>query len=256
MVLGATTSIDQEAATSEQITESSKQIMDKINSAKENIAFSHNLLINLPVPAKYEDLNSKIINFGQTSFEALDKLEKQYLFINQLLELSPSKFYFPTLAADQVWQSQNKQEIINYLQNLNKELDISMENLAKLQTPEEFTEYVNLQSEYFQLDQKVIELVIVQLEEPDTTDTDLPTQIEVAHQILTVAKNQNQQKTDLLIQNRQEILGLRENLDKFAQVRLLGANLTEEINSQSSALQQTKTDKYIDKIEYLIRKII
>jgi len=201
----------------------------KIESTQKNILFQKKLLQEKLVPPQYSELNINLVNYYQNSETLLTQIYNEHLFLKEIFTATGSNFYSNNITNEFLWRGGNKEDIINYYKNTKLQANATLENLSKLDVPDDFRNYYNLQISYLELIVKISDNVIGILNQEDEKNPDNATQIEKAYQLVIGARRQNETLTTQLLAERLKLVNLKQNFAKFATIKISQKSVEDQI---------------------------
>ncbi len=224
--------------------------ISKIDAAREIFQDQKNQIASTNIPLKFHETQNQLVLYFGSGTTLLSDLKTEHRFDREtLLALGPN-FYLPILSDKSLWHVGNEQKIISYYQNTKSNVNEALTNLSRLTPPEEFRNYYTLQTSYLELLGKVSDDIInilknaspspgptpspsPQTEAAVTDTTTNPngqvTAVEKAYQLLVDADKKNEKLAQDLLNEKLNLFDRKRNLDKFAQVNLIGNSLNDKI---------------------------
>lgn len=196
------------------------KVTAQIELITKNAQASRQTLQSTNVPKDFSSLNSQILNFYTDLIKLLDQVYLDHDFGKQMLLAQGPNLYLPGLSQDNLWESQNGQEIIKFYQEAKDKANYSLANLAKLEVPLDFGDYYQTQISYLELLVKVSDSIINTLSIEEEPREDTSTQIEKAYQILIGARKENEALSQKILTEKLRLFDPKKNLDRFAQVKI------------------------------------
>lgn len=217
--------------------------LQQIESTQKNIAAKKEILENSIPPQGMEDLRMQVLTFYSDSQEKLEGLHADFSFSKEMLLASGPNLYLPILANESLWKEGGEQEILAYYQNTQIEAQNTLSRLESITPPEEFKDYYDLQIEYLNLLLGISDKITKTLSNENPQEDSI-TNIEIAYQILTNAKNENEESSDKLAQEKLRLLDLKENLNKFADLEIQKNSIKEQIQNATLLIPPTQDFKF------------
>lgn len=197
-----------------------EKILATIEQTTKTVTFQKELLNQKGIPEAYLELNGELINYYSQTEKLLNDLYKSNHFAKEMVMASGAQFFLPIFTNEALWQNANQNEIISYYQKIKVEADSTLENLSSLTVPREYRPYYDAQIAYLSQIVLVSDNIIKALEEKGEENSQNPTQLEKAYQILIGAKLENESFSEKFLQERLKIIDLKQNLSKLAPVRI------------------------------------
>lgn len=210
-------------------------------------------------PLKFDQLNASLLSFYDSALENLENSKRENLFAKDMLLSLGQTLYLPTIADETLWTLQNKQQILGYYQSKKEELNGALAALSKLDTPETFKTYYQLQIEYMTKLAVLSDEIIKVLSQEDDKNPDNALQVEKAYQILTRAKKENEPFSQKLLEERGKAFDLKRNFELYAPVKIAQNSLEQELTDiydQQLEIRALKTPEvfvnFFDKAKNII----
>lgn len=201
----------------------------KIETAQKVIKIKKLDLLNQQIPDKFSQLNNNLISFYDLAINTFEDSQKDINFAKEILVAAGQTLYLPSLTDESLWALKNEQQIKNFYLNKKEELNISLASFARLNTPQSFKTYYDLQMEYLTGLAQLSDSIVNILSQKDDTNPDNALQIEKAYQILSAAKIPNDQLAEKLLTERTKVFDLKNNFQLYAPVRISQNSLEEKI---------------------------
>ncbi|MBI2327465.1 hypothetical protein HYU92_04040 [Candidatus Curtissbacteria bacterium] len=207
-----------------------------IQSVQKSLLFQKEQLEELSPPGKFQNIHDQLKQYYDQTAQTFAALEKEQKFTRDLLLALGPNFYLPVLTNETLWQLAKGQDIIDYYQKIKGEANQTLANLAHLEPPQEFQQYHDTQLAYLELLIKTATKITEVLSEDDKLEKDGATQLEIAYQVLTGAKRENEQIAEKLLAERLKFISQKENFAKLASVKIrqnaINGRLADIYNSQ------------------------
>ena len=219
--------------------------LNQIELLKDNLNFQKNLQENAKTPGEYRGLENGFNNYYTESTEFLEKLEQNYEYENGLLKNLSQISVGSDISQKDLWQTNDKELILNYFTNLKSGIASSLEKLSRFKTPQKYEEYYNLHLSYLQLLTSAAEEIVSLLEEEELIqDSESPGSIEVAYKVATEAQNEINLLMPKLVEERERIFKLKETLADVEKLANIQQNLEGEIKNLYQLLYAQSSSKY------------
>lgn len=216
-----------------------ERTLNQIESTQKNISAKKEITENTKAPPNLEDLRVKVLTFYSTSQEKLEQLHNDFSFEKEMLIASGPNLYLPILANESLWKEGSEEEIKAYYQNAKIDAENTLNRLSTISPPEQFKEYYDLQVEYLNTLIGTSDKIIETLSQKEPQEDSI-TNIEIAYQILINAKNENEQNSEKLAQEKLRLLNLKENLNKFADLEIQKNSIKEQISNAVLTIPPTQ----------------
>lgn len=213
----------------------------QVESTQKNLLEQKNLLSKLSAPDKFFGLGDNLFSYYSKSGTLLESLLKEQRFARELLIVSGTSFYLPTLGDERLWKDQKAETIIGFYDGKKHEATVVLADLAHIAVPEDFKNYYDAQISYLELLINTSDEIIKILSQDDKTDQDDIPQVEKAYQALQVAKNKNGELSEKLLGEKIRVFDKKRNLEKFAEVSLEQNAIVEGFSgfNQNSTVEKT-----------------
>ncbi len=214
-----------------------QKLLEKIRVAKENIEFQKGQLQKTKSPTEFNSLTQDLVNYYSQSEILLSQTQKNHeYFKNMLLALGPD-FYLPILSSDAAWNSQDPQKVLAYYEDKRTKAQDALTSVAKLSPQPDFTDYYQDEIAYLELFANLSGDITSILKTRQEQKPDEAQPLEKAYQKLINAQSKNSVIASRLLSEKQRLLLLNENLDKFAAVRFQGNSLESRIKEENAKFQ-------------------
>lgn len=228
-----------------------QKLLSKIDLAKRNVEFQKQQLQKAYIPPELKSITADLINYYDQSEISLSQAEKDHQFFkNMLLALGPD-LYLPVLSNDSVWKEGDKAKITNYYEDKKIKIQVALTNLAKFYPEDDFKDYYNDELAYLGLYVKASTDITNTLNSNPEVGPDSATVVERAYQQLINAQKENSTIPDKLLSEKRRLLELKENLNKFANVRYQANSLEERLRDENSKYEDNKS--LLPKVEKMLQ---
>lgn len=227
----------------------------KIETAQKVIKIKKLDLLNQQIPDKFSKLNNDLISFYDLAINTFEDSQKDINFAKEILVATGQTLYLPSLSDESLWALKNEQQIKNFYLNKKEELNITLTSMARLNTPQSFKTYYDLQMEYLTGLAQLSDSIVNILSQKDDTNPDNALQIEKAYQVLNAAKTPNEQLAAKLLTERTKVFDLKNNFQVYAPVRISQNSLEEKILGIYEHQPQIKTVYLPDLLSNIISKV-
>jgi len=221
--------------------EDKQKLLEKIQLASQNIQFQKAQLQKIVTPTAFLNLKADLVSYYTDSAALLYKTQKNHQFFKDMLLVLGPDFYLPILSDDSVWKSQDPQKVLTYYEDKKAKVRDTLTNIGKISPPDEFKSYYNDEVAYLELFASLSTDISSVLRSKQEQKPDQAQPLEVAYQKLTDAKSQNSEIAARLLSEKQRLLVLNENLDKFASIRLQANSLESRIKDESAKYENSKS---------------
>lgn len=221
-----------------------QKTLSKIELAKKNITFQKQLLKEKTPPVNYAQTNAELLSFYESSEKLLTDIYQTHNFAKEITLASGPNFYLPILTNENLWKDGASEEIKSYYQKTRTEAGSVLEKFSKISPPSDFKDYLDIQTAYLERVVKTSDNIIKTLDEKDTKDLESARQIEKAYQLLVGAKRENNELSQKVLEKRLEISSLKDNLDKFASIRIMQNSLETKLKDLENSQPQNKVFKF------------
>lgn len=217
-----------------------EKIANNLATISQNVQTELAELQKLQVPEKFESLNANLTTFYQTTAQTLQKAYEEQLFTKDITLAISSDFYLTPISDETMWRQGNKKEIIAYYEAKKIQASTSLSALAKLSAPEEFKPYLGTQIAYLTLLVNTSDKIIRILQAEDDSDSEKPTQVEIAYQELNSAKIEHEKLAIILLAEKLRVFDIKRNYERFVQVKLIQNSLQGQISEAQANQTQPK----------------
>jgi len=215
--------------------------ISNIETVRGNVIIQKNQLGKFKTPQKFEKINQELLSFYSETTSAIDKLYNQHKFARDLLMSLGPNLYLPVLSENTLWQDGKNEEITAYYQSLKSDANEALARLSRLDPPDEFTSHVKAQTAYLELLVKTADAITNILSQKDDQNGENPTQVEKAYQVLSEANKENAALPEKLLSQKLKLFSVKENLEKFAAVKIHQGSLERKLNDISREQTQIRT---------------
>lgn len=227
----------------------------KIDSAQKVVKIKKLDLKDQPIPDKFSQLNNDLIFFYDLALSTFEESKKDINFAKEILVAAGQTLYLPSLSDESLWALKNEQQIKNFYLNKKEELNNTLSSFARLNTPQSFKTYYDLQMEYLTGLAQLSDSIVNILSQKDDTNPENALQIEKAYQVLNAAKIPNEQLAAKLLTERTKVFDLKNNFQVYAPVRISQNSLEEKILGIYEHQPQIKTIYLSDLFSNIVLKI-
>lgn len=229
------------------------KVLAQIELITKNAQANRQTLENADIPPAFADLNAQILNFYADLIKLLGEVHDDHDFGKQMLLAQGPNLYLPTLSRDNLWESQDGQEIIKFYQEAKDKANYTLANLAKLQVPFDFGDYYQTQISYLELLVKVADSIINTLSIQEETSQETASQVEKAYQILIGANKENEALSQKILTEKLRLFDTGKNLDRFAKVNISQNSIEAQLSETLANQPQTKTIKIPSQLPKFLR---
>lgn len=217
-----------------------QKLLEKIRLTKQNVQFQKSMLQKEAVPPVFQNLTRDLINYYSQSEELLGQTEKNHQFFKDMLLALGSDFYLPILSDDSVWKSKDPQKVLAYYEDKKAKAQNALTNIARLSPQPDFKDYYNDEVAYLELFVNLSSDITSTLKLKQEQKPDEAEPLEQAYQKLINAKTKNSEIAANLLAEKEKLLVLNENLDRFASVRFQANSLESRIKDESVKFEGAK----------------
>lgn len=211
-----------------------QKVLSRIEAVKGNISFQKTVLQKAAVPQVYSGLNAELITFYQETENILDKIYKDHQFVKDIHLALGSSPYLASISDESLWKEGREESIKDYYQNTKSDVNKALDNLSKLNVPEDFKAYYDAQISYLELLANVSTNILSILSSEKPRSPDSATRLEEAYQILTGAKREKDALSQKLLLENEKLTALKGNINYLAPVSLKQNSLEERLSDAVS----------------------
>lgn len=217
--------------------------LSQIESIKTNSQQQKESISQTKTPDEYETLKIDFMDYYSQTDRLLDSLINDFKFENNLLKVI-TKNNSGTITND-LWQKQNKEEIITYYKDLKNQAVTAIGELSNIKISDKYQNYYDLQSAYFQLILAASDEIIKILNDTEAVPPgqDDPTQIEKAYQVAFTSQEKITSLRKKIIGEKQRILSLKIGRQDFDNLVLLQQSVEGKIKDINQKLYQESQNK-------------
>ena len=220
--------------------------LSQIESIKDNFGSQKELISQAKTSRENEDLKIDFVNYYNQSDRLLDSLINDFKFENNILKIIAIKNNQNYFTKSDIWQKQNKEEIIAYYKDIKNQAISALAQLSKIKVSDKYLNYHNLQNSYFQNISATADEItnLLQNETVVQQAADEPSQIEKAYQLAFSTQTDLNNLADDLINEREQILSLRATRSDFEYIASLQTSLESKIKELNQKLYIESNQKF------------